>query len=99
MSLNFGIGGKPGRSTFGFGNFAEGGRGTAVLWARKDCGDVELSRRRMEKIGREPRRGRGPSIRVILAQRNFWPKDCVLGVAGSERKGVRTRGSGESGGS
>jgi hypothetical protein len=67
-----------------------------VLWARKDFGDVELSRRRMEKIGREPRRERGPSIRVILAQRNFWPKDCVLGVAGSERKGVRIRGNGGS---
>jgi hypothetical protein len=31
MSLNFGIGAKPGRFTLGGGNFAEGGRGTAVL--------------------------------------------------------------------
>jgi hypothetical protein len=58
MSLNFGIGGKPGRSTLGFGNFADGGSGTAVLWARKGRGDAELRSRRTEKIGRAERRER-----------------------------------------
>jgi hypothetical protein len=52
MSLNFGIGGKPARSTFVDGNFADGGRGTVVLCPRSVCMDAELRSRRMKKISR-----------------------------------------------
>ena len=50
--MNFGIGGKPGRSTFVGGSLADGGRGTAVLCARNVSVDAELRGRTMKKIGR-----------------------------------------------
>ena len=42
ISLNLGIGGKPGRSTFLGGNLAGGVRGTAVLCAHNVSVDAEL---------------------------------------------------------
>lgn len=36
----------------------------------------------MKRIGKAVRQGTRRSIRLILAQRNFWPKHCVLVEAG-----------------
>src|SRR5580658_4008050 len=81
-SKNLGIGGKPGRFILGCGSFAEGGSGTAVLCARRARGNMEPRTRKTKKIARAESREWWSSIRIILAQRIFWPKLSILTQAG-----------------